>query len=161
VLAAEGQDREADEDEDRERGEDNRARSVPVVQPAADHAADRPRHGEQDTEDAELRRSPAEHAGAVDAAEGEQRHQAVLVDHVGEKEAGHRAVPSGLLHRPAEMGERLAEGRPDRASRGRRVRREEEQRGDEREEPPAARGPTTRSPSRLAESRPNSGSRPR
>ena len=93
------------------------------------------RHGEQDAEDAEFRRAPAEHAGAVDAAEGEQRHEAVLVDHVGEEEAGDRAVPPRLLHRPAKMGEGLAGSGPEPASRGRRVRREQEQRRDEHEEP--------------------------
>ena len=113
VLAAERQDREADEDEHRERAEDDRPRADPVVEPAADDAADDARHGEQDAEDAEFRRAPAEHAGAVDAAEGEQRHEAVLVDHVGEEEAGHGAVPPRLLHRPAEMGEGLAKGGPE------------------------------------------------
>ena len=70
---------------------------------------------------------PAEHAGPVDAAEREQRHEPVLVDHVGEKEAHHGLVPARL----GGASSRATRGRrgPPRASgfdAARRIGREQE-----------------------------------
>ena len=54
------------------------------------HAPKRAGDREHDAEGADLDRVPAEGAGGIDAAEREQRHQAVGVDHVGEQERRQR-----------------------------------------------------------------------
>ena len=67
--------------------EDHGLRAEAVVEPAADERADRAGDGQHDAEDPELGRAPAEHARAVDSAEREERHQRVLIDHVGDEKA--------------------------------------------------------------------------
>ena len=79
-----------------DRAEDHGLGADPVVEPPADERAERAGDGEQDAEDPELDRLPAEHAGAVDAAEGEERHERILIDHVGEEEAADARVAARI-----------------------------------------------------------------
>ena len=97
MLAPERQHADADHDEERDGAADHRLGAEPVVEAAADRRARRAGDGEQDTEDAELPGLPAEHAGAVDAAEREEGDEGVLIDHVGEEEPPDARVPSRVL----------------------------------------------------------------
>ena len=106
--------REAREHENDQRPGHHPLRADAVVEPAAEEGADGAGDGEQDAEQAELDRAPAEDAGRIDAAESEERHQAVGVDHVGEEEAERIA----MLAHAAERRRELAEPAPDAHGRG-------------------------------------------
>ena len=79
-------------DEQAERAGDHRFRAAAVVEQAAEHGADRAGDGEDDAEQAELGRAPAEHGRGIDAAEGEHGAEPVGIEHARQQEQRDLAV---------------------------------------------------------------------
>ena len=93
------------DDEERERADDHGSRAHAVVEPAADEGAEASCQHEEDSEHAELDRRPAEYSGSVNSAEGEERHEPVGIDHVGEDESENVAVAAGMSEGREELGD--------------------------------------------------------
>ena len=109
-AGARGEERDAaDPDQHEDGGDDDRPRPEGPVGPAARPGADRADAGGDDPEDAELEEAPAEDAGGVDAAEGEERGQRVAVDHRGDEEGEEAPVAGREPEGRAEVGEAGAE----------------------------------------------------
>ncbi len=75
--------------EDEQRRDDDELGADAVVERAADEGAEGADQRQDDAEQSELQRTPAEHRGAVDAAEGENGGEAVGVDHARDEEEQH------------------------------------------------------------------------
>ena len=104
--------------ERRERSLELEVRREVRLELAADHAAPQ----------------PAEGAGGIDAAEGEQRHQPVGVDHVGEQEERQRSLLRQLAERAFQLQQSRSQRLAHRTLR-RIIRRQQEHRRHEDDEP--------------------------
>ena len=83
-----------------------RLRAEAIVEQAAKCSADGAGNGQDDAEQAELHRAPAEHCGGIDAAEGEHRAEPVGVEHARDEEAGDLLViAQEFAHALEELGE--------------------------------------------------------
>ena len=124
-VAIDHQNRRTGNHHDQQAAEDHALGAVAIVELAADEGADRARDGQQDAERADLNRAPAEGAGRIDAAEREQRDEAIGTDHVGEEKQREIALARQLPHRAHQRAEPAAQ-RLDDAALPRPVRREGE-----------------------------------
>src|SRR5579885_2804626 len=78
--------------EQKERRRDHPLRASHVVEKAADDAAQGAGDDEDDGENAELLRAPAEHGAGIDAAKGEHRAEAVGIEHARQEKERDLAV---------------------------------------------------------------------
>src|SRR5262249_7726626 len=93
-------------DEQKERRRDHPFRTPDIVKKAAEQAAEGAGDDEDDSEDAELLRAPAERGCGVDAAEGEYRAKPVGIEHARQKKERDLAVvPDQVLERAHELAE--------------------------------------------------------
>jgi hypothetical protein len=122
--------------QDQHAARDHAFRSERIVEPAAQPRAEGAGDRQQDPEAANLNGLPAERAGGVDAPERKQRHQAVRVDHIGEKKRRHRFPLRQLAEGLPQLDHSLAHGCTYRAL-GRIIRGQQEHRQHEHEKPDA------------------------
>ena len=134
MIASDGKDRDAGNEQDQKRREDDRPRAELVVQPAAEQRARGAGDGEQDSEHAKLDRAPAERPRRIDSAEREQRHQSVGVDHVRKQERADVLVLPCFAQRLQRSAKSRAECRPEFQC-AFSVRREQHHRRHEHNEP--------------------------
>ncbi len=113
---------------------DHTFRPQAIVELAAEPRAESPGDRQQDTEAADLNGVPAESARGIDAAEREQGHQAIGVDHVGEQKRRHRLLFRQFAQRLLQFDQSRAQRFAHRALRG-IIRRQQKHRQHEDDEP--------------------------